>query len=606
MGLFDRFPYTNFHELNLDWIIGKIRSVDTAKEECEEIRDATAVIRDETAIIKTEAQASADSAALQAANAGIKAAEAAASAAGIEAARQQINTNTARIDNILVQGTPTEGNAELIDIRVGATGETYASAGDSVRGQISDTRDTFGPLARRLVFTDWEQGSLDANGNEVNSGLDYPLRIRTGFIDMQADSSFIHFTPENAGCYLAVCFYDLAHNFISRTGWNNTEIDLPISGPVVRILAYKGGQLPITPADSFPYHVDLIFDIFRRRENIVVYTLNSGEWVQGSLDANGQDVDSGLDYPLRIRTDFFSMGVNPSIRFVPSSTDWYLACCFYDEDNNFISRTAWTDTAETITPAGPKVRFVGRKENQAPLTPADASNFGVTISYKIVTAGSPWTGKKWVAFGDSVTAMNLWEPYVVGKTDINCLVLGHGGARIAYQNTAGSSPNGNWLGQDAYINAIPVDADLITVMGGTNDFGEPPAQIIPASYDLQANKFDPVGFQNGLAEIVRKIYLRAPGAQVVLMSLTGGQFTSAEYQMPQRVNSLGYTGEDYANATKEVADLLNLPYIPVWNDGINVFNRSLYISDTVHPNEEGAKQIARLVIGWMNANEPIV
>ena len=68
MGLFDRFPYTNFHELNLDWIIGKIRSVDTAKEETEAIRDATAEIRDETADLKTEAQASADSAAQQAAS----------------------------------------------------------------------------------------------------------------------------------------------------------------------------------------------------------------------------------------------------------------------------------------------------------------------------------------------------------------------------------------------------------------------------------------------------------------------------------------------------------------------------------------------------------
>lgn len=28
MGLFEQFPYTNFHELNLDWVIQKIQDFD--------------------------------------------------------------------------------------------------------------------------------------------------------------------------------------------------------------------------------------------------------------------------------------------------------------------------------------------------------------------------------------------------------------------------------------------------------------------------------------------------------------------------------------------------------------------------------------------------
>ena len=27
MGLFDQFPYTNFHELNLDWIINEMKKL---------------------------------------------------------------------------------------------------------------------------------------------------------------------------------------------------------------------------------------------------------------------------------------------------------------------------------------------------------------------------------------------------------------------------------------------------------------------------------------------------------------------------------------------------------------------------------------------------
>lgn len=50
---------------------------------------------------------------------------------------QEISVERARINNLVANNNPTEGNSELIDMRIGYDGTKYGSAGEAVRGQVS-------------------------------------------------------------------------------------------------------------------------------------------------------------------------------------------------------------------------------------------------------------------------------------------------------------------------------------------------------------------------------------------------------------------------------------------------------------------------------------
>ena len=85
---------------------------------------------------------------------GIFNAQAAADAAqaGVDEMEPRMGLVEQRLDNLIPQGTPTEGNAELIDIRVGGNGTTYPDAGSAVRGQYGDLNSA---LTNVICNVDW-------------------------------------------------------------------------------------------------------------------------------------------------------------------------------------------------------------------------------------------------------------------------------------------------------------------------------------------------------------------------------------------------------------------------------------------------------------------
>ena len=108
-------------------------------------------------------------------------------------AREQAdNLLSARMDTFtqLPSGS-TSGDAELIDIRVGADGVTYPTAGDAVRGQVTDLKADISNIVtmNKNLFLNatWSTGDVNSTtGADASS----TVRLRTDYVDVSNFDNF--------------------------------------------------------------------------------------------------------------------------------------------------------------------------------------------------------------------------------------------------------------------------------------------------------------------------------------------------------------------------------------------------------------------------------
>ena len=276
----------------------------------------------------------------------------------------------------------------------------------------------------------------------------------------------------------------------------------------------------------------------------------------------------------------------------------------------------------------------------------------------------PWKDKTIAMYGDSITELcgntsvteTSWAGYLIKALQCNGIIRGWGGTALKHSiwdnSTAGT--NKHWfnefgekvaVGTEGAIQCNPVGMcdwkriitqfpetikdtiDAVILMGGTNDFRS--VEIGDVEYTLRESvpetpsgidvdwieseyytggDFDVTKIQGAVCSAILKLQTWMPQAVIIVATqLSGYWLTQGENGTHQLVSDKsGLTEGQFALKIAEAARYMSVPVIDINGlTGINQWNRTKYITDSVHPySTAGKKAMARVFIGEMKRIMP--
>ena len=210
-----------------------------------------------------------------------------------------------------------------------------------------------------------------------------------------------------------------------------------------------------------------------------------------------------------------------------------------------------------------------------------------------------WQGKKWVAFGTSITdtanglapdgtCTGKYPKYLEKLSGLYCVNYGIAGGTISDGGTTGSE--GGILTKiksDAVLQDLQ-SAELVTIEGFVNDF----VTNVPRG---SVGDTESSTLMGALYQAITYIYGVNPYATVVLLTDHTGQSADTGNFSVDRVNALGEYQYQYADALSDIAGYLGAHCIDCGRKSqINQWNAD-YLIDHIHHTELGGEQYANAI-----------
>lgn len=511
----------------------------------------------------------------------------------------EVDVERKRIDNIVkLPSGSTSGDAELMDIRIGADGTTYDSAGTAVREQISSLKGDLDTLAENdfiailnrkldVIKGKFEKGSIDENGQNVFSN---DLIRSIDYIKIYPGIPYQFKTINGNGLVIRIYKSDgsIRSEYMGATATERTRtITFNSDDEKIRVVinTYKNDYT------TYPVSADNFESIIANVSEYIAKDYNYGSIYNGTINidtVNKIVSTSGVsiltNYGVFIKVPAGEINIDYEVAV-------YIGVNKYDSEHNLIVRTLDSSMASDFIRI-----FVYHKGK---VWFADKIN-GITINGKNYNENV----KTICCIGDSFTASNIsWHTFIGQNLGYNMVNLGVSGTRMTVTYTGG----GTGTNYECFIDRVANGAlnsyspDLIVLFGGINDTvklhnNQMYIGTIDDEAEYSASKTSNYSFIGRVKYLINLIKEKKPSAQILgvippnYSEGTSGYEWWAEYiaQIQEALRKVyEYYGIPYVDLKKRCQEMYE-----------NAYNLSAYRINgrsNMHPSNNGYKAIAKCI-----------
>lgn len=200
---------------------------------------------------------------------------------------------------------------------------------------------------------------------------------------------------------------------------------------------------------------------------------------------------------------------------------------------------------------------------------------------------SSWENRQWYAIGDSITYANRYQPIVKNALAMKSV-------------TTDAIPGQSMKTMTDRLSKEKLrNVDLITVLGGTNDYGKntPLGTALDDANDAT--------FYGYVRKTIEEINKHKPAGAVIVFITPLKRGSYKHQPVYPHANKVGARLEDYARAVQVVCAANSIPVIDLFHhSGLELGNIAKYTKDNLHPNAAGYRKLSKVIVTELKKLKP--